>query len=335
MKPNEPPRVAQWLLLHCMPPGRDEALAGDLLEEYRDGRSSGWFWQQVLCAIGIGWMRVLGARGMLLLFAALWSSLAPAWTALLDHAVSRPNPSEEFWRMDAPFAGLGSFGLWLLLNTSFLWAGILLYFVSHTSFAKSFSRKDVVRAFLSAAPIFLLAYFGTFVAMNLLFYPGPTLPRRNMTPLGEIFDLRAGALALRVPYFVTLMCALWEARPRFVFGSRDAFEAAAFDPAPHPAPAMFAGDQGDRSPASVVRLLVIAGLINALIVAVLLCRLPATHTPSLTGLLFRAMAYVALGALAGTVGTWIYWRRATSSGAPMPLPFRLFALTCAAGWVWV
>ena len=54
--------------------------------------------------------------------------------------------------------------------------GILLYFVSHTSFAKSFSRKVVVRAFLSAAPIFLLAYFGTFVAMNLLFYPGPTLP---------------------------------------------------------------------------------------------------------------------------------------------------------------
>jgi hypothetical protein len=336
VKPNEPPRVAQWLLQHGMPPGRDDALAGDLLEEYRAGRSSGWFWQQVLSAIGIGWMRVLGARGMLLLFAALWSSLAPAWNALVDQFVRRPNPSEQFWRMDAPFAGLGSFGQWLLLNTSFLWAGILLYFVSHTSFAKSFSRKDVVRAFLSAAPIFLLAYFGTFVAMNLLFYPGPTLPRRTMTPLGEIFDLRAGALALRVPYFITLLCALWEARPRFVFGSRDAFEAAAFDPAPHHAPAMFAGDQGDRSPASVVRLLVVAGLINALIVAVLLCRLPASHTPSLTGLLFRAMAYVALGALAGTVGTWIYWRRVSGSlGARMPLPFRLFALTCAAGWVWV
>ena len=56
--------------------------------------------------------------------------------------------------MDAPFAGLWSFGLWLLLNTSFLWAGILLYFVSHTSFAKSFSRKDVVRAFLRPRPSF-------------------------------------------------------------------------------------------------------------------------------------------------------------------------------------
>jgi hypothetical protein len=336
VKLNEPPRLAQWALQHCTPPGRDDALAGDLLEEYCAGRSSSWFWQQVLCAIGIGWIRVLGARGMLLLFAVLWSSLAPAWTVLLNHAIRRPNPSEQFWRMDAPFAGLGSFGLWLLLNTSFLWAGILLYFVSGVGFAKSFSRKDGLRAFLSAAPIFLLAYFGTFVAMNLLFFPGPTLPRRTMTPLSEIFDLRAGALALRVPYVVTLVCALWEARPRFVFGSRDAFEAAAFDPASNHTPAMFNGDQGDRSPASVVRLLGIAGLINALIVAVLLCRLPATHTPSLTGLLFRAIAYVMLGALAGTLGTWIYWRRARGSlGARMPLPFRLFALTCATGWVWV
>ena len=269
MKPNEPPRLAQWALEHCTPPGRDEALAGDLLEEYRAGRSSRWYRQQVLSTVVIGWMRVLGARGVLLLFAVLWSSLAPAWTALLDHAVSRPNPAEEFWRMDAPFAGLASFSLWLLLNTSFLWAGILLYFFSHTSSAKSFSRKDVVRALLSAAPVFLLAYFATFVTMNLLIYPGPVLPRRTMTPLSEIFDLRVGALALRLPYFFTLVCALWEARPRFVFGTRDAFEAAAFDPISNDTPAMFVSQQGDRNPASVIRFLVIAGLINALIVAVL------------------------------------------------------------------
>ena len=48
--------------------------------------------------------------------------------------------------MDAPFAGLGSFGLWLLLNTSFLMGRASCSTLSpHTSFAKSFSRKDVVR----------------------------------------------------------------------------------------------------------------------------------------------------------------------------------------------
>ena len=97
MKLNEPPRLAQWALQHCTPPGRDDALAGDLLEEYCAGRSSSWFWQQVLCAIGIGWIRVLGARGMLLLFAVLWSSLAPAWTVLRE--IGRASCRERVLRL--------------------------------------------------------------------------------------------------------------------------------------------------------------------------------------------------------------------------------------------
>jgi hypothetical protein len=327
-----PPRFAHWMLEHCVPGDTVDALAGDLLEELRDGRSSDWYWRQVMSAMVIGWMRVLGARGMLIIFALLWSLLAPAWTVILDHIVSRPNPTEEFWRMDAPFSGLSSFGVWVALNVGFLWAGMLVYFGSYASFAKGFGRSDAIRAFLIAAPVFLLAYFGTFVAMNLLMYPGPAIPRRTMTPLGEFFDPRIGAFALRLPYFATLVCALWEARPRFEFGVGNR-GVASFDLAD--SPAMFQSDQNGRSPATLVRFLVLAGLVNALIVAVLLCRLPASHQPSLTGLLFRAAAYVVLGALAGTVGAWGYWRRAVSSGARLPLPFRLFALLCAAGWVWV
>src|ERR1700730_17401696 len=36
-------------------PGRNiDALSGDLLEQFRERRSSGWFWQQVLIAIAVG-----------------------------------------------------------------------------------------------------------------------------------------------------------------------------------------------------------------------------------------------------------------------------------------
>jgi hypothetical protein len=332
MNRAEPPRVARWLLEHCVPGDTVDALAGDLLEELRDGRSREWYTRQVASAMVIGWVRVLGARGMLIIFAVLWSLLAPAWTVILDHLVSRPNPAQEFWRMDAPFSGLASFGLWLALNIAFLWAGMLVYFGSYASFAKAFSRGDVVRAVLVAGPIFLLAYFGAFVAANLLMYPGPAIPRRTMTAAGEFFDPHLGAFALRLPYFATLLCALWDARPRFEFGLRESSLAAVFDAGDS---TMFHSDQSGRSPATLVRFLVLCGLVNTLIVAVLLCRLPATHTPTLGHMLFRAAVYVALGALAGTVGAWAYWRRAVSSGASMPLPFRLFALLCAAGWVWV
>jgi hypothetical protein len=90
-----------------------------------------------------------------------------------------------------------------------------------------------------------------------------------------------------------------------------------------------------RSVAGFVRLLVGAGLVNALIASFLLCRVPASHAPTLAGLLFRAAIYVALGASAGTAGIWYYWTRSASPfHSEAPISLRLFALSAAAGWVW-
>lgn len=79
-----------------------------------------------------------------------------------------------------------------------------------------------------------------------------------------------------------------------------------------------------------------AGLLNSVIVAVLLCKLPDSRAPSISGTLVRAAAYVALGVMAGVAGAYFYWRR---SGSPFrlnpPISFELFALLCAAGWAWV
>jgi hypothetical protein len=52
MTPTEPPLMATWLLEQI---GRkNPSLAGDLLEEYRHGRSVAWYWRQVLIAIVLG-----------------------------------------------------------------------------------------------------------------------------------------------------------------------------------------------------------------------------------------------------------------------------------------
>jgi signal peptidase I len=48
MKPADPPRLAVWLLLRVAPTYRREALVGDLIEEFRRGRSRSWFLGQVL-----------------------------------------------------------------------------------------------------------------------------------------------------------------------------------------------------------------------------------------------------------------------------------------------
>ncbi len=43
MRPTEPPPIATWLLEHVGL--RNQSLAGDLLEEYRTGRSGAWYWR--------------------------------------------------------------------------------------------------------------------------------------------------------------------------------------------------------------------------------------------------------------------------------------------------
>lgn len=49
MRSTEPPLLAAWLIEHT---GRDRSsLAGDLLEEYRRGRSTAWYWKQVLATL--------------------------------------------------------------------------------------------------------------------------------------------------------------------------------------------------------------------------------------------------------------------------------------------
>jgi len=51
---SNPPRSAIWLLRHACPGSHNPALTGDLVEEFHEGRSRGWFWKQVLIAIAVG-----------------------------------------------------------------------------------------------------------------------------------------------------------------------------------------------------------------------------------------------------------------------------------------
>ncbi|HEV3037422.1 MAG TPA: hypothetical protein VHA33_06515 [Candidatus Angelobacter sp.] len=63
MKSN-PPALATWLLDHFCAVANKDALAGDLLEQYQQGRPAAWYWRQVMTAIQ--WWR----HGLVLAFYA-------------------------------------------------------------------------------------------------------------------------------------------------------------------------------------------------------------------------------------------------------------------------
>jgi hypothetical protein len=73
MKQHRPPRIATWLLKHLLPGEDSEPLAGDLLEEFEHGRSTGWYWRQAITAVMIGLSRKTRSFGATVVFAALWA----------------------------------------------------------------------------------------------------------------------------------------------------------------------------------------------------------------------------------------------------------------------
>ncbi len=345
MKRLEPPAAATWMLEHLTPADRDEALAGDLLEDYRAGRTDGWYWRQALAAFAVAWGRYFARRRALLIFALLWSMLAPAWTAVVDRIELNARYFGPMWQMDVPFSTVSTLGVWLLLHLAFLWTGIVVYFAGFAGARQRLRWKTVLGACLWAGALFLPIYFATFVMMNLFDFPGPMVDRRTLTPLGEIVDLRMWAMAVRIPYVLTMVCAMWRATPRLATASRGAAALGDGDFVLPSARQILAA----VDPFTLKRFfgfVVGAGLLNALIAGFLVCRLPEDHAPSFRALLARAAAYVVFGAVAGIVGAWIYWNNPSSpfkEHPPLlaheqeaaPLPFRVFAVACASGWVWV
>jgi len=57
VKPKQPPRLGTLVLQRLGP--QNDALAGDLAEEYRAGRSAAWYWWQVLASVVVGATRDL------------------------------------------------------------------------------------------------------------------------------------------------------------------------------------------------------------------------------------------------------------------------------------
>lgn len=336
MTRTEPPSIPTWMLQHLTPGPRNHALAGDLLEGFRSGRSDSWYWRQALAACAIAWLNNLRARASLLVFAFLWSMLAPAWKVFIDGIQSAP-VFNRIWPLFGGVWVLPAFAIWLVLNSAFLWAGIFVFILSNASFKQVLRGKRLSHAFLLALLVFVPIYLVTFVLVNLYWFSFFSNARLATTPLGQIADLRILADVMRVPYLVALLCALWNAFPRSIHAPQLL---------PIESPRIKSSTQSDflapgstLDPYTVKRFfgfMVGAGLVNAIIAGFLLCRLPDSHAPAFASLLIRAIIYVSIGALAGVVGAWAYWKSPSSPFRENPpIPFPLFALVCASGWVWV
>jgi hypothetical protein len=106
---RRPPALAVWLLDRLGYTRQNAALAGDLLEEFRNGRSAGWYWRQTLAVIADSFPQHL-------------ASLAPYLLAVsAGYAVQFPL-SYALWSLGFPREVTGSgwakAGLWALMQAA-------------------------------------------------------------------------------------------------------------------------------------------------------------------------------------------------------------------------
>jgi hypothetical protein len=250
--PTDPPSAATWMLEHMTAGPSNEALAGDLLEDFRCGRSPGWYWRQVLGAIAISYSREILNHANVMLFAALWSMLAPAWLIMIGNTEERFKFSSRIWQMDWPWSTVCDVGLLLAANVLFIWVGTVLYLIPHLLAARNLRVRPLLKGIAAGLPA-LIALWAALVVLPKIFLesqvvdqhsvsPVSLFSNRHMAPIqiqnvspqqqwdvryGEkandpysnpryaIIDMRTAAIMVRLPFFLTVLCSLWGVASRF------------------------------------------------------------------------------------------------------------------------
>lgn len=250
MSRNGPPLLASWMLEQFTFGYRNEAMAGDLFEEFRSGRSRGWYWRQVLGAIAICLCRAAREHGVMALFALLWSMLAPAWLLAVAGFEQHADLNSRFYRMDWPWSTVCDLGLLLFADLLFIWTGIVFYLFPDLLQTKGRRVRQICRVVAASVPVLIVVsaalitipkYFidvRTFDQQSLgpvssyaITHLNPPEVRRLapeeewsaqygdpvivpvVSPFAAITDIHGASVLVRLPFFLVVLGALWRVRP--------------------------------------------------------------------------------------------------------------------------
>jgi hypothetical protein len=96
------PKVATWLLKRLNSTPNNDALIGDLVEQYLQGRSRLWYWKQAFLAIVVSLEREISKHPVLTLRA-----VASGWAVIfLYRMLFRPSPIQSFFRHNSGTSSL-------------------------------------------------------------------------------------------------------------------------------------------------------------------------------------------------------------------------------------
>jgi pimeloyl-ACP methyl ester carboxylesterase len=159
MKSIRPIQSAKWMLEHLTDGTIDEALSGDLLEEFHSGRSALWYWRQVSSAIAIGAFGFVRRRATLLAFSAVWAMLYPVWIRLLRH-FEVGEISSKWTGLAWPYSSLVEILYGVVPAVVFVWIGCAVYLLLSTTQRRRCSVEAFTHALSRSLTVLLLGTIG-------------------------------------------------------------------------------------------------------------------------------------------------------------------------------
>jgi hypothetical protein len=212
MKSGEPPRIAAWLLEHCVLGDRRDALSGDLLEELRAGRSTLWYWRQVLSALVASRGRDMRNHTPLLVLAFVWSELfQPIYWLLLSRVEFHNNLIGHIWRIRWPWSTVLYLGGSLAFDFAFICAGAALYLLGRFLMAGSVNARALRRGVLASVPVYIAASGCILLLFSVLPVSPHPIDRRTLTFFNVIVTMGMPGVIGRVPCALAMLTAVWEA----------------------------------------------------------------------------------------------------------------------------
>jgi hypothetical protein len=220
MKRETPPRAARWMLEHWKAGADREALAGDLLEEFRAGRGAGWYWRQAMAAVAIGFAHELWARRLVAAFALLYCVPMPwLWLCGLVYA-AHAEWMGRLWAMPWPWSTICVMAASLGPVVIAVWVGMAVYALLHSVITRPQRRLRMGRGLWVSAAAWVVLTVGATAAVEAIASFRGGINTETVTVGFGIWSL-IGALVrnptflvMQAPQFLALIAGIWAAVPR-------------------------------------------------------------------------------------------------------------------------
>jgi hypothetical protein len=203
---SNPPSIATWMLKHLTLGKKNEALAGDLLEEFRRGRTATWYWRQVLMVIVLGFAGDLRSQWLAIFYAALCAIPVPAYWLFVDRVMDNPFFTSR-WHLEWPYSTIVDQILFWGPQLLYIWFALIIYFLFFSLATRTVNLHRLTQSLWKSVFVFMTVYAGLLAFFVLLpGHPGHPIDRRHITALSAIMDPQF--LEFRLPFLLTLFLSI-------------------------------------------------------------------------------------------------------------------------------